>query len=398
MKSAEDAIDTIEKPEVDLDKVREMVVEEIKKAANEESNRMQESIFKQFRSENSKLKEDINSKLEAATNVTQVSQSKERTDDNPSTMSYRNAVSEGGEKPKENSAPKFIPLFKAQTNEEIMTECASNIGISKITDEDIRYYAGKVEPEDRRRDTSDKVFRSHIYEPARIDVIKEYLMHRMKFRECEIQIWNVRMCRDPSQGIMWFSSHKSFIKQMHQRASYLKDSTIKLWQFSTNESFQRKKDIEKLCQKIREKDPSNIRTQVRPGTSDYEIFIKQSTAHHHNKYVKYDVMTLDPLKQCADFKRRSNIMTETLKEYVANTEKTILQEIKETDEADDDGFKKVTGKRKPSASPEGNKMRKKTKDDDDDSHSGVSTILRMLGYDKESEDENDVDDNITIRE
>ena len=175
----------------------------------------------------------------------------------------------------------------------------SNIGIKNVTDYKIRELSNI---ENKHRDSASRVWYSQDYAPARLLFVKRFLSQKLKYRPNEILIKNVRMCQKGESGILWFESHPGLVKNMFIRASQLQDPSIQLIQFTPGEAVKRFRGIKDICGQIRAKDPENIRTQIRPGREDFEVFVKHIKPFVYTPYVRHTVSELDPENQLEEFK------------------------------------------------------------------------------------------------
>ena len=81
---------------------------------------------------------------------------------------------------------------------------------------------------------------------------------------------------------------------MKIRAAELQDDSISLINFTPNRAYKRYIAIKKICDQIRHPDPDNIKTQIRPGKTDFEVWIKVIKPGKICKYERHTVEELDP--------------------------------------------------------------------------------------------------------
>jgi len=101
--------------------------------------------------------------------------------------------------------------------------------------------------------------------------------------------------------IMWIASDAGFIKNMFIQASRLRDPRLNLIPFTPNQVYKRMTGIKKICQNMRQGSPINLRTQIRPGKEDFEVWIKVIKEGQKLFHVKHTMDQIDPNNELHDF-------------------------------------------------------------------------------------------------
>ena len=185
---------------------------------------------------------------------------------------------------------KYGPIV-TNSKEDIIKEAATNVGITKVSDLTIRKFSNL---KDKMRYPKETVWTGPEFFGARNLFVRYYLVKKMKFLESEIRFSDVRFCRELEKGILWIRSDRGFVKSMKIRAAELQDNTISLINFTPNRAYKRYMALKEICDQIRLPDPENIKTQIRPGKSDFEVWIKVIKPGSISKYEKHSVQELDP--------------------------------------------------------------------------------------------------------
>ena len=235
-------------------------------------------------------------------------------------MNYRSAIQTPAVPSNPQETNQVIPKpIKVQTAKDVMRESASNIGIGNVSDSNIRRFPKRP---DVHRFSKEEVFKGEKFSSARSLFVEFFLLQIMKFQPHEIRFRNVRMCREPEKGILWIQSDPSFIKSMNIKAATLRNREINLVMFTPGAGFERVKAIRQICESIRSKDKINIKTQIRPGMEDFEVFVKNLLNPTCQKYIKLKPSEIDPNNELPDFQLKE-MNGEELKEYHKATMRAI---------------------------------------------------------------------------
>ena len=224
-----------------------------------------------------------------------------------------------------NKVPKPV---KIQTVRDVMREAASNIGIGNVSDANIRRFSKR---QDAHRFPNEEVFKGEKFASARSLFVEFYLTQIMRFHPNEIRFKNIRMCREPEKGILWIQSDPVFIKSMNLKAASLKNKEINLVMFTPGEAFERIKTLRKLCEAIRSPDKENIKTQIRPGRDDFDVYVKNLANPTNQRYVKIKNKDIDPNNELPDFELKEMSHSE-LQEYHNATMRAIRDAQNEEEE------------------------------------------------------------------
>ena len=174
--------------------------------------------------------------------------------------------------------------------EDVMSEARRKIGIAPVTAEKIREWV--VDEDAKENDTDTKLFKSNFHHQARFNAALTFLEDKLHIPFNEIDILDVKMCRNPEKGILWLECNENLVKRIFYKASILQDQTIRTVQYTPHETFKRKVAIDDLLKGMREKE-SNLKTQVRPGKDDWEVRLKKSSK---DEYDSWDIVTVDNIE------------------------------------------------------------------------------------------------------
>ena len=297
---------------------------------------------------------------------------------------------------------KSIPL---ETPEEIVKEAACTIGITRVSDLTIRKFCSNP---NRMRFPKETVWKGIEFEGARNLFVKFYLIKHMKFYESEIRFSDVRFCREPEKGILWLKSDRGFIRSMHVRAAELQDEKVNLINFTPNGAYERYKGIRTICDKIRSPDPDHIKTQIRPGKSDFEIFIKRMKSRNP-RYERHLISEFDPENKLPDFVLKE-IKSDEVKKYMEAAVQAINDAEKEAERENPDvawtipidteevPFMEVKkrNKRKGSEQDREEEAKNRREKSPDNAIAAVGNIHSMENIDNVDEEDSDIENDVTI--
>ena len=193
---------------------------------------------------------------------------------------------------------------------------------------------------------------------------------------------------------------------MFIRASQLRDETVQLIQFTPAEAVKRFRGIKNICESIRSKDKKKIRTQIRPGKHDYEVFIKYIQEHKYYPYKRHTTEDIDPENQLPKFDLKV-MESDEINEYMEAAKIAINQENNEEVEKDEtsneseEPFTTVTyGKRRRDSPRDTNTEKEKrvrvnspgTEKEQETPISIVNMILDNIGFSEQQESSSDEDE------
>ena len=118
-----------------------------------------------------------------------------------------------------------------------------------------------------------ELFNSHLYTKARIEAAQDFLELELKFERYEIEIKETKMSKDGYRHIMWLTMTEELVKKIYQRAANIKSPRIQLLTYFPHSLYKKKIALEKLLKVARSKNES-LRTQIRLGKKDLELFTK----------------------------------------------------------------------------------------------------------------------------
>ena len=128
------------------------------------------------------------------------------------------------------------------------------------------------------------------------------------------------------------------------RAAELKDKKIQLIPYAPARAYRRKKVIEELCAELRNKFKNlDLRTNIRPGNEDFEVFTKQKRGEFFTKYEEISLGELDPEGRIPDFILEDTTNADIVKKFIAEKKaivenKSIEEEVAETESTETNGF------------------------------------------------------------
>ena len=255
--------------------------------------------------------------------------------------------------PRNISIPQEPHPILIESTEDILKEAATNIGIGNVSDINIRNFSKRP---DKMRFSKEEVWKGDKFSGARNLFVNFYLTQILKFNQNEVRFKNVRFCREAHKGILWIQSDRGFIKMMSIRASQLQNREINLIMFTPAGGYDRVKGMRDICDKIRSPDQDNIKTQIRVGRTDFEVFVKNKKNNTNARYIKFELNEIDPEGTLPPFKTKY-MESDEVKDYQnaanqairdAEEEEKSNAEITETvhDETDEPTFTEVDNSRK----------------------------------------------------
>ena len=304
--------------------------------------------------------------------------------------------------------PETVAPIITYSKEDIIKEAASNIGITKVLDMTIRKFSNL---KNKMRYSKEDVWTGPEFSGARNLFVRYYLVVKMKFNEREIRFSDVRFCREPEKGILWLKSDRGFVKSMLIRAAELQDDSVNLINFTPNRAYSRYMAIKNICDQIRRPDPDHIKTQIRPGKSDFEIWIKVIKQGTISKYEKHLIEEFDKDKHLPELEVQM-MQSEEVREYMTAANQAIEdakdEDMRNRDEnsqavdvlqVEDVPFITVQPRNKRKASNDMDREERQNRTTTPDSiRRAVGQIHLRIGYPalNENSEDDDSENNITI--
>ena len=246
-----------------------------------------------------------------------------------SLMNFRQAVNTPARSNPVELPPRevFNPIT-TQTVADVVKIAASNIGIGNVSDLTIRRFSKR---QDSMRLPKEEVWTGVKFESARQLFVRFYLTQILRFPESTIRYKNVRFCREAHKGILWIESDPSFIKSMNIRAAEVKNKEVNLVMFTPGPAFERVKAMRKKCEELRNPNPDLIKTQIRIGKEDFEIFVKDTRRNPFAKYEFKCLKKLDPESSIPPIKEKK-MNSDEVKEYFDAHKRAIEEATRTEDE------------------------------------------------------------------
>ena len=142
--------------------------------------------------------------------------------------------------------------------------------------------------ENLRRDSSETVFKNARYAQARMDCVLNIVIKKLRFPPvlAKKMIKDTWSCKFHRSGILWAKTTRTFAKDLFFRAAKL-EGAANLEGFISGPARCRRKDIENVLKSLRESAPKGrFYTQIRPGRTDLEAFVKLNDGKYERKYTK----------------------------------------------------------------------------------------------------------------
>ena len=186
-------------------------------------------------------------------------------------------------------------VFKSDTtvinsdDKSVIWQAKSKIGIYPVMRSHITYFA--FSNMNHENDTDNEVFHGSKYEEQRVDAAVEFLTKELKFGNDDVIIKEAKMSTKVDSNIMWVTMTEQKVKETFQRAARVKNSKIKLFTFFPASIWDRKVELDRLCKIQREINPK-LRTQIRLGSNDIELYTKEINEPY---WLKTPVLEFGPL-------------------------------------------------------------------------------------------------------
>ena len=118
--------------------------------------------------------------------------------------------------------------------------------------------------------------KEHDYDDAKEKAVREFLEYYLKFSEEELEEMNIvetKLATGVDEIIYIAMEDAEHIKNIHRRKAECKNYNINIINFILPQIFKRYKSLNKICSERRKSDKS-LRTQIRFGKTDLEIWTK----------------------------------------------------------------------------------------------------------------------------
>ena len=125
------------------------------------------------------------------------------------------------------------------------------------------------------------------------------LEKRFRFHRYEIEVKSVWFSK--SGDILYIETNEADVPKVFGRMAKIQDHEISVRNYTPTEAMERKKALDVLCTKYRDEHPG-VRTNIRPGKTDFEIFIKTKPKSEFEYWTKIDLNEVDPTNSLPPFK------------------------------------------------------------------------------------------------
>ena len=217
-------------------------------------------------------------------------------------------------------------------------------------------------------------------EPRRDTAI--FILHNLLYMHPkDIRITEAKMSLNHLSGILWIHGDKNFIRNVFIQAAKVADDSVQLMPFTPAVARPRKKYIESILTKLRAKaELDTVKTQVRPGTNDFKVFIKTKNVGVFGRYEEVNLKKIDPYDYAPKFGENTED-NENVQEATRNAK----DELEATNKADMDGFQ-IPGRKRGRNSNE-NLIRKRLKSTfEEDEEKVVDNLLDFLNLNRRIEE------------
>ena len=183
----------------------------------------------------------------------------------------------------ESDIEKEVTEDKDEENERrksIIHEARKVVGIYPIKEWHITKFIPKEE--DINEETIENLYKHPKYYKARLEAAREFLDKEMNIRRNSVEIVDCWSASSPSSLILWIKTSLHETTEIYRRRSRIRNSDISLITYTPTCLWDRKVELERLCHIERSKDRS-LRTQVRIGESDVQLWTKKVREPFYNK-------------------------------------------------------------------------------------------------------------------
>ena len=249
------------------------------------------------------------------------------------------------ENPRRYEPPVFLVSDKKP--EELFNEAKERVGIENCNAKEVRRYLWRgTNPDGESTDpdlvSDDELMYSEKYRNERMEAATGILIDRFGFYMSEIYIDEAWFCNLRGRNTMYIqSSNKFFIRSTYWKAASSRDQVFRMAPWIPIAANERKRVLERRLAQIR-KTQDNLRTQVRMGIDDFEVYGKYLHTGRQEKFELLPSSVYDPNNDlpginCRDAKKEEANTTIIEREY---------EKMNARDKTDKDGFSPAKGKRK----------------------------------------------------
>ena len=154
------------------------------------------------------------------------------------------------------------------------------VGVWPVTAFDIR--EANNDNEDIFNATDDELFRDPKFANARCEAAINFLHLELKFNKNDILVVDAYMARDPETKILWIETTELSVKKIFQKAARIRNRDVRILTFFPRHLFNKKRNLDAILRTQRGIDPT-LRTQIRLGKSDLELYTKFGNEQFWNK-------------------------------------------------------------------------------------------------------------------
>ena len=292
------------------------------------------------------------------------------------------------------SAPEMTPtpifITSDKSARDIFDEAKHYVGIDNVNTNEIRKYLWQGESDDDT-DPSDLVsdielMYSTRYKEERINAVTGILTDRFGFYLSEIQINDAWYCNLRGPGSIYISSNnKYFIRSVYWKAAAARDRVHRVSPWIPLAASERKIELERRLARIR-KTQTNLRTQVRLGEEDFDVFGKISNTGRTEKFEIIPREKYDPNEDLPRIKCKETSINNQKDDILEDATRRLNEAARNVP----DGWSPVTNKRKERSpiNEDGSKKNRKFSPN----QAGKSIINQIKNRGIPGKDETDTDE------
>jgi hypothetical protein len=171
------------------------------------------------------------------------------------------------DKAKENTNTVHDNVEVSNKINKLVSEAKCKIGLYPISTANVRHFSS------RKSITDVSEFNETEHDEARKDAVNEFLYEELKFKDNDIDIKSAKLAPKEASKIMWIETSEKEVKEIYKRAASVQNKSVQLYTYIPAQLWDRKISLDINCKKAREQNV-NLRTQIRLGTDDLELYTK----------------------------------------------------------------------------------------------------------------------------
>ena len=220
----------------------------------------------------------------------------------------------------------------------MFSEASTKVGLFPMQAKDVKFVADPTRHSNLQGDSDRKVLYDPEYYLARLEAAYDFIETDLRMSRSIIEVNDCHMCIHPKNKILWIRVHPDHAKKLFMAAARAMNNQINVFQFIPPPAIERKRELGKMLTTFRKMDES-LRTQIRIGEKDIEVWAKHYTKGEYTPFIKVGLEIIDPLNTLPLVKTQGKEIDPRHRDFIKEKLKDLDAKRPES-EQDEAGFRR----------------------------------------------------------